>query len=370
LSPAPGDRGSPLGEYAKLTFGRRALPRPVELGTRAAEAPAPPTDVRSIVLGGPHGEGLVELAGRRFLAEGTLPPPRAIAESLDGAAAAAALLADLPIPLDPVETQGATLAPWPANAGYLLSSAGRPLAAWQRGDDGIVVPYIDVHVLRSQALVLMPVAVAATTVLFEMMWPVFPADAYDAGANTYEVDTPTQLRASVIRVLAEDASGRRTTLRKVRLQPTGRSRIRDVVPKDLAKGARIVLVLEGQLEGGSVVVLERRLDAERAQRVVTPPPGTQPTPPAPEPPEDDAEDTDPTLPVETPPVEPPSAPPGETPQDAPVEPGDDMPDGDKIPGNRAAPPNPGTPGTPPPTSPSTKGPMTETPPDPVNPPKK
>ncbi len=353
LSPSPSDRGSPLGEYARLVFGRRALPRPMELGTRTEEPPALPTDVRAILLGGAHGEGLVELAGRRFLAEGTLPPPRAIPPAADAKTAAASLLADLAIPLDPIETAGATLAPWPADEGYLLSSAGRPLAAWRRDVDGVVEPFIDVHVLRSQALVLVPAAVEASTTVLELLWPHWPADTYDAEGNTYDVDAPQGLTNAQIAVIVEEATGRRKSVRRIQLLATGRSRIRDVVPAKLPKGARVVLVLEARSKDGTSVVLERRVDAERAARVTAPPPGAEvvPTPTDP-----DHTDTDPTLPVEPKP---------ETPAPG-VEPVPAEGTG-KTKGLPTQ--NPNAPTMPTPTSPSNNQ-MTEEPPDPPNPPEK
>lgn len=350
LSPSPSDRGSPLGEYARLVFGRRALPRPVDLGTRAPEPAATPVDVRSIVLGGAHGEGLVELAGRRFLAEGTLPPPRAIPTTADAKTAAASLLADLPVPLDPIEVDGATLAPWPADSGYVLSSAGRPLCAWRRTVDGVVEPFMDVHVLRSQALVLVPAAVQASTAVLELLWPHWPADVYDPDGNTYDLETPEGLHDAHVTVVIERPDGARKVVRRIKLLATGRSRIRDVEPAKLPKDARVLLVLEARRADGTSIVLERRLEAERAARVTAPPPGTEtiPTPTDP-----DTTDTDPTVPEE--------------PKEEPVKPNPTHHDEDP---DKALPtPNPDAPTMPTPTSPSMNQ-MTEEPPDPPNPPEK
>jgi hypothetical protein len=258
LSSSRGDRGSPLAEYARLTFGR-SMPVPVALSGRTEEV-APPKSVREVLLGDGTREGLVALAATHFFSDGRLPPPRVLDRALDPGAAAAAWLGDDAAGLDPAERDGAVMQPWPAEAGYLRSKTGRALAAWSADDTGLVRGYLDRRVLREHALVLLPAAVQASVDTLELLWPQWPTTQHDTAANLVEIDADPTLADRELLVLVEDAEGQRTVARRIALL-AGRSRVRDVSPAALPEGAHVVLVLTGTRADGQRIAIERRLDA-------------------------------------------------------------------------------------------------------------
>jgi hypothetical protein len=320
LSGVYGDRGSPLAEYARITFGR-TMPEPISLTTRTEAVPEP-TSLRELILGGPAREGLVDLAGGRFLSDGSLPAPKVIDSALDGAAAATSWLGEGGAGLAPEERDGAVLAPWPAESGYLRTKSGRALAAWTADEDGLVRGYIDRRVLREHALVLLPAAVEASVDTLELLWPLWPEMRHDTAQNLVEVGNDPALRERELDVLVQDASGRRTLARRIALLD-GWSRVRDITPAALPTGSHVVLVITGKRADGQRIAIERRLDA-------APLPKGGPKPSAPPPPveDDDApEDETDEEPAEAPPAETPpaEAPPAETPPaettTAPLEPG-------------------------------------------------
>ncbi len=302
------DRGSPLSEYARITFGR-AMPQPLPSSGRE---PEPATDLRSLLLGDATGEGVIEFAAGHFLSDGSLPAPRRLDDGLTPAAAAAALLADLR--LDPAEVRDAELAPWPASTGYLRTKAGRALLAFRRDDDGTVHPYLDRRILREHALVLLPRAVQASIATLELLWPAWPRADWDRDADVYELEPLPAVANPELLVLVETADGRRSVARRVALLP-GRSRIRDITPARMPEGAHVVLVLRGTRGDGLGVLLERRLDAHARETaaptepVASDTPTTAPTTAPPRPSQDparpsaDAPTTDPAV-VDPPAVSP------------------------------------------------------------------
>ncbi len=310
LSGVWGDRGSPLAEYARITFGR-AMPTPLELTTRTEEVAAP-TSMRELLLGGAAREGLVDFAAGRFLSDGSLPPAKVIDPALDGAAAAAAWLGD-GAGLTAAERDGAVLAPWPAESGYLRTKNGRALAAWTADVDGRVRGYIDRRVLREHALVLLPAAVQASVDTLELLWPLWPEMHHDASRNILELDADPALRERELAVLVQDPAGKRTLVRRVALLD-GWSRVRDITPKVLPEGAHVVLAITGKRSDGQRVAIERRLDAE-AMAVATPPAPTVTPEPEAEPDAEDPEDAAEPEPATPEPAEPePAAPEPATPE--------------------------------------------------------
>ncbi|MBL8943128.1 MAG: hypothetical protein JNK45_08285 [Myxococcales bacterium] len=313
LSSSRGDRGSPLAEYARLTFGR-AMPTPVALSGRTEEL-APPKSVREVLLGDGTREGLVTLAATHFLSDGRLPAPRVLDRTLDPAAAAAAWLGDDAAGLDPSERDGAVLQPWPAEAGYLRSKTGRALAAWSADDTGLVRAYLDRRVLREHALVLLPAAVQASVDTLELLWPQWPTTRHDAAANLVEIDPDPALVDRELLVVVEDSERRRTVARRVALL-AGASRVRDVSPAALPEGAHVVLVLTGTRPDGQRVVIERRLDAasrpeparETSPSVAPATPGVEEPPASPAAPSVDEPPASPATPsVDEPPAKPDAA---------------------------------------------------------------
>lgn len=285
LSPEQGDRGSPLAETARVAFGRAGLPEPLALGGRPPDADAHASDdLHALLLGDATHEGLVQRAAQRFLSDGSLPKARVIRDDVDAATAAMQLLGDDRAGLLPVEVEGAVLAPWPADSGYLRNGAGRALAAWSRDDDDLVRPYLDRHVLRQQALALLPAAVDASARVLDVVFPAWPEATWDAESDVLELDDVPSLRAGELTIVGERSDGTRTVLRRVRLLDGERSRIRDVTPATLPKDATIVLVLQARRPDGMKVVIERRLDAavptepEPTEPAETPPPATGTSP--------------------------------------------------------------------------------------------
>jgi hypothetical protein len=261
LSPEPGDRGSPLAETARVAFGRAGLPEPLALSGRPEEAEARvPTDLHTLLVGEGADEGIAVRAARRFLSDGSLPAPRVIRSDVDAAAAAMLLLGDDRAGLLPVEVEGAVLAPWPAEAGYLRNGAGRALAAWSRDADDVVRLYLDRHVLRQQALALLPVAVDASVRVLDLIFPAWPASSWDAETDVLELEADPTLHDAELTIVGERGDGTREVLRRVRLL-NERSRIRDVTPATFPKDAVIVIVLRAKRADGMPIVIERRLDA-------------------------------------------------------------------------------------------------------------
>ncbi|HWB79000.1 MAG TPA: hypothetical protein VG755_28760, partial [Nannocystaceae bacterium] len=290
LSPELGDRGSPLAEAARLAFGRAGLPEPLALGGRPPEKDEHPSeDLHAVLLGDAKHEGLVQRAAQRFLSDGSLPQPRVIRDDVDAASAAMLVLGEDRAGLLAVEVEGAVLAPWPADAGYLRNGAGRALAAWSRDDDDLVRLYLDRHVLRQQALALLPAAVDASARVLDVLFPAWPEATWDPASDVLELDDDPTLADAELAIVSERGDGTRTVLRRVRLLDDQRSRIRDVTPATLPKDATIVLVLQARRPDGMKIVIERRLEVpapieptpeptETTPKPTATPPGTLPAP--------------------------------------------------------------------------------------------
>ncbi len=264
LSDERRDRGSPLAEYARLIFAR-ALPEPLVLASEPTAAPA--ASLRALLLGDAAHDGVIEFTAGHFFSDGSLPKPVAIDPGLDAAAAATALLgADAH--LDDAEQDGAVLAPWPADSGYVRTKTGRALAAWRRLPDGTVQPYLDRRILREHALRLLPLAVDATAAALELWWPAWPDARWDRASNSYELDRLEGTRDGELTVVIEQADGRRTVARRIAL-PHPRNRVRGITPDTMPEGAHVVLVLAATRDDGQRVLIEQRLD-----RTGTPDAGT------------------------------------------------------------------------------------------------
>lgn len=314
------DRGSPLGEYARLTFGR-AMPIAIDINARASEVPAP-ASLRALLFGDAEREGLATFAGTRFLSDGSMPAPVQIDATLDPVAAAKQWLGTDGGGLSAVEREGAVLEPWPATSGYVRTTAGRALAAWTMDTNGVVRGYLDRRVLREQALRLLPAAVDATGDALSLVWPTWPTTAFDRAADHIEIDPDVALSNAEVFVVVEDAAGQRTVARRIALLP-GRSRIRTITPAAIPEGAQVVLVLVGERHDGQHVVIEQALATVDVQ-LVGPPvdpttgdplagvdpearPAADPSVPSPADPAADAPADPPADPAAAPPVDPATA---------------------------------------------------------------
>lgn len=258
LSRAPGDRGLPLQEFARLEYGRRDLPGVVK-GIPAAVPSGVP--LASSLLGHLLGDdasgyaGLASFASLRFFSESSLPSPRYLDTSLDAAAAAAALLED-GLALDPAELDGATLSPWPAERGYLLSPTGRALAAFDSDLEGRTRLFLDEAVYREQSASLIPAGVDATRSLLDLLWPQWPTTAATSTRATLSV--PSEWQGELI-VFLETEKGDRSERARVSLAPE-----LELALPSVGVGERIVLVILASREPGPPVVLEKLLGSSVA----------------------------------------------------------------------------------------------------------
>ncbi|MBL9102269.1 MAG: hypothetical protein JNL82_14990 [Myxococcales bacterium] len=315
LSDAAGDRGLPFNELARLSFRRHDLPSAAGLGARGS---ALTPGLREHFLGhaaagdDPGYEGLAVFTGRRFLSERTVPPAQHLDHGLGPAEAAARLLAGAD--LDPGELEGAQLSPWPGVRGYLKTSTGRPLAAFDTDAEGRIRCYIDEAVYREQFAQLIPRAIDATRSLIDWVWPAWPELHYDAAAGRLDLAAAADLQNPEVLVFTQDPEGVRTIRQKVRLTPGVRGRVAGL--PQASADLRVVVVLRATRKTGEPLVLEHVLGAESKVFPVVP----APAPPAP--PELPLTPAEPTDPAAEPPSEPaPDAPPAE-PADAaaPIEP--------------------------------------------------
>jgi len=296
LSSVPGDRGLPFNELARLSFGRSDLPgarpAPDVLASRGAPLAA---GLRGHFLGDADYEGLAVFTGRRFFSERSLPEPRFIEPQRTAGQAAADVLRGTNI--EPGEQTGAVLSPWPAARGYLKTSTGRPLAAFDTDELGRLRLFLDEAVYREQFAQLIPRAVAASRSLIDWMWPTWPELIYDAAAGHLDLLVAEDLQDPVILVFTQTPEGQRAIQQKVRLRPGARNRVTNL-PK-LSEDQRTVVVLRARRGTGEPLILEHVLGAESKTFGVVPaplPPAPPPLPPEPAelpaPAEDDAPDED------------------------------------------------------------------------------
>lgn len=287
LSPTPGDRGLPLMEFARLQYGRQTLPSPpLTLRTRASaasppaqgdeaeveqpktepEGPLAPT-VLGHWLGAPGFEGLARRAGSRFLSESTMPPPRVIAPDASPEAAATAILGD-GAGLLPEEREGARLTPWPAAAGYLVSSTGRMLAAFDTDEQGRIRLYLDRRVYRSQSNQLIPVAVDVSASVLDLLFPAFPSVDVDREGRSLELALNEDLQDPTITIFLENTAGDRARVSSHRLRPGQPNRLDGVLPAEQDE-QRVVLVLEGRSAAGTPWLSEYWILPEREEAETT-----------------------------------------------------------------------------------------------------
>jgi hypothetical protein len=218
LSGIPGDRGLPFQEWARLTFGRGALPRPLPLSARPsleAAPPAAPANLRDLLIGTPDAPGTARRTATHFFSESSVPPPRMVAATASPTEAAAILLDGAGLVAGEVE--GAYLTPWPSDRGYLLNAAGRPLAAWTRAATGVVSSYLDRVVYRDHAARLLPEAVETTRAILAWVQPAAPS--WVEHPDGFRVQIPQTYGPLELRIVRDDPTGRRQVVRRERLAP-------------------------------------------------------------------------------------------------------------------------------------------------------
>jgi len=256
LSEVRGDRGLLLQEYAKLRFGRRGIPELAPEATTAVRGRPLADSLLGHILGGQGFEGLATFAATRFLSTGRLAPAQTLSEDLSPEQAAQTVLMDSG--LDPIETEGAKLAPWPSTSGYVLTATGRPLAAFERDGFGRVRTFLDEAVFRDSLALLLPQALDVSRSVLDHLWPAWPATQHDPANGTIEFDVPGTIVDPVLLVLHQRAEGERKIVVKSELTPGKRNRVRGL-PTKLGEAERLVLVLRGKHPEGGPVVLEHIL---------------------------------------------------------------------------------------------------------------
>ncbi len=257
LSPAAGDRGLPMQEFVRVEYGRSDLPG---LSRKLPDASPSGVPLAQTLVGHLLGEGAYEgvanLAARRFLSESSVPAPKHLEDTLSPTEAATALLGD-EHHLDPAEVEGAVLAPWPAQRGYILSPTGRALAAFDTDLDGRIRPYLDETCYRDAAATLLPAAAAATTSLLDLLWPEWPASRRDGDAV---VMTLPEWNSAALTVMIESAAKERRIDARHPLTVAGETRV-ELGTSELGEGERVILLLEAERPGGPPIVLEQVLEA-------------------------------------------------------------------------------------------------------------
>lgn len=260
LSSAPGDRGLPLQELAKVRYGRSDLPisdDPQMIGEARGKLLA--ESLVAHLVGAPgkggQGEGLGIFTAGRFFSDSSVPSPAYIDPEADPEEAARALIGETLI--DPIEAKGARLSPWPAESGYLLTSTGRPLAAFDTDAEGRIRPFIDNAVADNQMQVLLPKAASTTRSLLDFVFPGWPALHYDPAGRTINFVLDASIVEPELLLLHQDGAGRRTIRRKVKLLPGEDNQVGDL-PKT-AEAERAVLVLRGRYAGGDPLLWELTL---------------------------------------------------------------------------------------------------------------
>ncbi len=280
LSAAAGDRGLPLQEFVRVEYGRSDLPGvPTGIPTTA------PTGVplSETLLGHLFGDdspeaeaqlspsgvemGLATLARERFFSESTLPDPRYLEVDQSAAEAAKTLLGD-DTGLAAAELEGAQLAPWPAERGYLISSTGRALAAFDTDFEGRIQLYLDETVYREQASTLIPAAVEVTRSLLDLLWPAWP-DMRTEGTSAVHIEAPASWASAELLVLVEDERG---TRREHDRSPLVIGESNEVALPELGEHERVVLVLLAKRVAGPPIVIEQVLGAKAVERANAPRP--------------------------------------------------------------------------------------------------
>lgn len=267
LSEIPGDRGLPLQELARDSYGRGGLPTPVPLSPRPADVvlrgtPRAPS-LRAHVLGHESYPGLVQEAGRKFFSESSLPPARRVATKLDPQAAAAVVLEGAT--LDPSEREGAVLEGWPAQAGYLLGGSGRPLAAFRVDEDDQVHLWLDRRVYRVQMQQLIPIGVDAGRSVLDLVYAAWPTMTVDRAGRSVTLVPGATWKDATLRVLVEDDHGMRSLRAETKLEGEAAHRVVDVWPADLPERSRVVLVLQNPA-GVLPAVVEQIVDPREAPK--------------------------------------------------------------------------------------------------------
>ncbi|MFV8756035.1 hypothetical protein ACNOYE_36245 [Nannocystaceae bacterium ST9] len=251
LSPALGDRGLPLQEFVRFEYGRRDLP-----GVGKGIPTTPPTGIPlsstliGHVLGDADYEGLATQASQRYFSESSLPPPRFLELDMSAREAATTLLGEQPS-IDPVELDGATLSPWPADRGYLLSPTGRALSAFDTDLEGRIRLYLDEAVYREQAYALIPETVDVTRSLLDLIWPAWPTMQRSTSAATLAI--PATWTGGRVLAFVETERGERTLHSEVAIVPDADLRIPLPV---VGEGERALLVVIATREPGPPIVLE------------------------------------------------------------------------------------------------------------------
>jgi hypothetical protein len=285
LSPLPGDRGLPLQEYARLLFGRHALPRALELQPRRSGAPPRPIgvplsgDLHGHLLGAGTFEGLTRIAATRFWSESSIPQPAVVDPTLSAEEAAQVIIGD-GSGLAADEIEGARLAPWPASSGYLVTSTGRGLAAFEVDDTGLLQLFLDRRIYREQAAHLIPLGIQVSASVLDLVLAGFPPLQWNRESGIAELDLRGGIHDPQLTVVMESEDGSRRAVQRLKLRSGERNHIRGFAPGEAPEGGRVVLVLSGRTAtgGAGVPIVAETVLADEPPEPPTPAPAPRPTP--------------------------------------------------------------------------------------------
>ncbi|MGB1699309.1 MAG: hypothetical protein ACPHRO_05100 [Nannocystaceae bacterium] len=217
LSELPGDRGLPLQEWSRVHIGKPGI---YAIQSEDQEM-GPPLPLRALFFHPTRGTAAVTRA--LHFSENTLPSSKVLSPALAPDMAARELLEDSDI--DPTMRERATLTRWPADSGYVKLSDGRALFAWRRDANGVVTPFLDEQVYRSETEMLLPRALSATTQAFDWLFPAWPSADTTIERGILSFQLPEELREAHVLVAVQDKLGRRGPSQRIALSQRGPQRL-------------------------------------------------------------------------------------------------------------------------------------------------
>lgn len=255
LSHLPGDRGLPMQEWSRVHVGRAgvyALP---------AEGDDIHADLSRRALFFDPMRGAASITRAHHLSESTLPKPEVLHPSLSSSEAAEQLLAGIELETDEIE--GANLTVWPAAAGYLRNQKGRALFAWRRDLDGVVTPFLDEEIFRSESITILPRALSATMRALELLFPQWPGREASLERGVLSFQLPANLRDAHVVVAVQDAFGRRGPPQMLDLPNGGPQRLAGLPIPDASSSTSVTFIAAHA--DGSTYVASRLFEGNTAR---------------------------------------------------------------------------------------------------------
>lgn len=235
-----GYRGNAFERFVAQRYGRAGVP-----GVAAAVA----RDTVEDFFVATDGEGLAQRTQRRFFSDGTVPAPVPVTPRSTIRDVLVAARASLPFAAPNVDHL--RLDPT-GRVGY-LKAEGRRVLAYRRDPEEVVF-FLDDAVYGDAAAALLPEVGAYAAGLVDHLLRARLIVGVAGRAATVELDGARELRSGTLRVLAEDATGRRRVIHETKIGPAIATEI--AVP---AGARRIVAALRGEDAAGELVALGEAL---------------------------------------------------------------------------------------------------------------